>query len=410
LPGASLALPANPWPTAPLCGVSSDEYFRAAVSTPAAAEHKARPALLVGALGVVFGDIGTSPIYAFRESLRAAGGAAAQATVLGTAATVIASQAVISGAFALVQQAIQLGAVPRLEVRQTSDESAGQVYLPHINWLLLIAVLGLVLGFRSSDALANAYGIAVAGDMLVTSVLVAIVARGVWHWPWYLLLPVAGLILGIDVMFVSANLHKIPAGGWFPLLVGALTLSLMLVWRRGRAVALARRSEDAMPLDLFIASLSRPDAPIPVPGTAVYLTTQRDVVPSALALNLKHNGVLHRQILLLQVTTERAPRVSEAARITVEELSAGIEWVGFGFAEKPDVPTALRAHAEEIGCDPTAASFFVGREVAVASLQPEVPLWQERIYAFMVRNAVSAPDYFLIAPQRVVELGTKVEI
>jgi len=412
LPGASLALPANPWPTAPLCGVSSDEYFRAAVSTPAAAEHKARPALLVGALGVVFGDIGTSPIYAFRESLRAAGGAAAQATVLGTAATVIASQAVISGAFALVQQAIQLGAVPRLEVRQTSDESAGQVYLPHINWLLLIAVLGLVLGFRSSDALANAYGIAVAGDMLVTSVLVAIVARGVWHWPWYLLLPVAGLFLGIDVMFVSANLHKIPAGGWFPLLVGALTLSLMLVWRRGRAVALARRSEDAMPLDLFIASLSRPDAPIPVPGTAVYLTTQRDVVPSALALNLKHNGVLHRQILLLKVTTERAPRVSEAARITVEELSAGIEWVElrFGFAEKPDVPTALRAHAEEIGCDPTAASFFVGREVAVASLQPEVPLWQERIYAFMVRNAVSAPDYFLIAPQRVVELGTKVEI
>ena len=266
LPGASLALPANPWPTAPLCGVSSDEYFRAAVSTPAAAEHKARPALLVGALGVVFGDIGTSPIYAFRESLRAAGGAAAQATVLGTAATVIASQAVISGAFALVQQAIQLGAVPRLEVRQTSDESAGQVYLPHINWLLLIAVLGLVLGFRSSDALANAYGIAVAGDMLVTSVLVAIVARGVWHWPWYLLLPVTGLFLGIDVMFVSANLHKIPAGGWFSLLVGALTLSLMLVWRRGRAVALARRSEDAMPLDLFIASLSRPDAPIRVPA------------------------------------------------------------------------------------------------------------------------------------------------
>jgi KUP system potassium uptake protein len=187
------------------------------------------------------------------------------------------------------------------------------------------------------------------------------------------LLPVAGLILGIDVMFVSANLHKIPAGGWFPLLVGALTLSLMLVWRRGRAVALARRSEDAMPLDLFIASLSRPDAPIPVPGTAVYLTTQRDVVPSALALNLKHNDVLHRQILLLKVTTERAPRVSEAARITVEELSAGIEWVGFGFADKPDVPTALRAHAEEIGCDPTAASFFVGREVPVASLQPEVP-------------------------------------
>jgi KUP system potassium uptake protein len=177
-------------------------------------------------------------------------------------------------------------------------------------------------------------------------------------------------------------------------------------------VALARRSEEAMPIDLFIASLSRPDAPIRVPGTAVYLTTQQQVVPSALALNLKHNGVLHQHLLLLKVATERAPRVSEAARITVEELSAGIQWVElrFGFAEKPDVPTALRAHAEEIGCDPTAASFFIGREVPVASLRPDVPLWQERIYAFMVRNAVSAPDYFLIAPQRVVELGTKVEI
>jgi KUP system potassium uptake protein len=173
--------------------------------------------------------------------------------VLTTAATVIASQAVISGAFALVQQAIQLGAIPRLEVRQTSDESAGQVYLPHINMLLLIAVLGLVLGFRSSDVLANAYGIAVAGDMLVTSVLFAIVARGVWHWSWYVLLPVAGLFLAIDVMFVSANLHKIPAGGWFPLLVGALTLSLMLVggagalWRWLAAARTRCRSTSSSP-------------------------------------------------------------------------------------------------------------------------------------------------------------------
>jgi KUP system potassium uptake protein len=223
------------------------------------------------------------------------------------------------------------------------------------------------------------------------------------------LLPVAGLFLAIDVMFVSANLHKIPDGGWFPLLVGALTLSLMLIWRRGRAVALARRNEEAMPIDRFIASLSRPHAPIRVPGTAVYLTTQQQVVPSALALNLKHNGVLHQHLLLLKVATERAPRVSEAARITVEELSAGIQWVElrFGFAEKPDVPTALRVHAEEIGCDPTAASFFIGREVPVPSLRPDVPLWQELIYAFMVRNAVSAPDYFLIAPQRVVETRDK---
>jgi KUP system potassium uptake protein len=331
---------------------------------------------------------------------------------LTTAATVIASQAVISGAFTLVQQAIQLGAVPRLEVRQTSEESAGQVYVPQINWLLVAAVLGLVIGFRSSDVLANAYGIAVAGDMLVTSVLVTTVARGVWGWPLHVLLPVAGLFLVLDLTFVSANLHKIPDGGWFPLMVGAAALSLMLIWRRGRAVALAHRSADAMPLDAFLGSLDQPGAPVRVPGTAVYLTTQHDLVPSALALNLKHNGVLHQQLVLLKVTTERSPRVSETARVVVEELSTGIRRVElrFGFAEKPDVPAALRTHAEEIGCDPAAASFFLGREVPVPSLQPEVPLWQERIYAFMVRNAVSAPDYFLIPSQRVIELGTRVEI
>jgi KUP system potassium uptake protein len=331
---------------------------------------------------------------------------------LTTAATVIASQAVISGAFALVQQAIQLGAVPRLEVRQTSDESAGQVYVPQINWLLAVAVLGLVLGFRSSDALANAYGIAVAGDMLVTSVLVATVARGVWRWPWYALAPLAGLFLALDLMFVSANLHKIPDGGWFPLLVGAAALTLMLTWRRGRDVALARRSEDAMPLDDFIASLDQPGAPVRVPGTAVYLTTQHAFVPSALALNLKHNGVLHERLVLLKVATERMPRVPEAARLTVNQLATGIRQaeLHFGFAEKPDVPAALRAHAAEVGCDPATASFFLGREVPIPSLRPELPIWRERLYAFMVRNAVSAPDYFLIEPQRVVELGTRVEI
>src|SRR5689334_3924447 len=176
----------------------------------------------------------------------------------------------------------------------------------------------------------------------------------------------------------------------------------MLIWRRGRAVALAHRSADAMPLDAFLASLDQRDAPVRVPGTAVYLTTQRDLVPSALALNLKHNGVLHERLVLLKVTTERTPRVVEDTRVVVEDLSKGIRRVElrFGFAEKPDVPTTLRAHAGEVGCDPATASFFLGREVPVPSLQPEVPLWQERIYAFMVRNAVSAPDYFLIPSQR----------
>jgi KUP system potassium uptake protein len=332
--------------------------------------------------------------------------------LLSTAATVIASQAVISGAFALVQQAIQLGVVPRLEVRQTSEEAVGQVYVPQINWLLAFAVLGLVIGFRSSDALANAYGIAVAGDMLVTSLLVATVARGVWHWPWLVVVPVIGLFLTLDVIFVSANVHKIPDGGWFPLLVGAAALTLMLSWRRGRRVALARREENAVTLDAFIAGLGKPGAPTRVPGTAVYLTTKRDTVPAALALNLKHNGVLHERVLLLRVTTERTPRVPEAARVTAEEVGSGVRHIElhFGFAEKPDVPTALATHAEQIGCDPKEASYFLGRETPVPSLRPDVPRWQERLYAFMTRNAVSASDYFLIPPPRAVELGTKVEL
>ncbi|MBV9860383.1 MAG: potassium transporter Kup [Alphaproteobacteria bacterium] len=334
------------------------------------------------------------------------------AVVLTTAATIIASQAVISGAFTMVQQAMQLGALPRLEVRQTSEEAVGQVYVPQINWLLALAVLGLVLGFRSSDALASAYGLAVSGNMLATTILVTTVARMLWRWPWPVLLPIAGLFIVLDLTFVSANLHKIPEGGWFPLLVGIVTLTLILSWRRGRNLALARRREDSMPLDAFLASLDGPDAPPRVPGTAVYLTTQHESIPSALALNLKHNGVLHKQLVLLKVATERVPRVAEDARATVEHLTGGVCRIElrFGFAERPDVPAALRTLAPEIGSDMANVSFFIGKEVPVPSLHPELPRWQERFYAFMVRNAVSPTDYFLIPPPRVVELGTRIEL
>ncbi len=332
--------------------------------------------------------------------------------LLTTAATVIASQAVISGAFALVQQAIQFGALPRLEVRQTSAESAGQVYVPQLNWLLVAAVLALVFGFRSSDALANAYGIAVAGDMMVTSLLVTTVAWGVWRWPLAIVLPVACLFLVLDVTFVSANVHKIPAGGWFPLLVGAIALTAMLSWRRGRAIAFAKRDADSQPLEAFLAGLGQPGAPVRRPGTAVYLAKQWETVPAALALNLKHNGVLHDHVLLLRVVTARSPHVAEADRLTVTDLPHGFREVElrFGFAEKPDVPAALAAHRDAVVCDPDTASFFLGRETPVPSLRPDLPRWQERIYAFMTRNAVRAPDYFQIPPQRVVELGTKVEM
>ena len=334
------------------------------------------------------------------------------AVALTTAATIIASQAVISGAFALVQQAIQLGALPRMDVQQTSDEAIGQVYVPQMNWLLAAAVLGLVFGFGSSERLASAYGIAVSGNMLVTTVLVAVVAVGVWRWPAPLVLPVAALFVAVDLVFVGANLHKVLDGGWFPLLVGVVSLTVMLTWRRGRDAAFARQDEDAVPLDAFIAGLGAPDGPIRRPGTAIYLTKQADVVPAALALNVKHNGVVHDRVLLLQVVTDRAPRVAEASRVETEELPAGFRRVRvrFGFAEKPDVTTALAAHRDVIGCDPAAASFFLGREDPVPSMRPDLSPWQEHIYAFLARNAVRAPDYFLIPPDRVVELGTKVEM
>jgi KUP system potassium uptake protein len=332
--------------------------------------------------------------------------------VLTTAATIIASQAVLSGAFALVQQAVQLGVLPRLDVRQTSDERAGQVYVPQVNWLLAVCVLGLVLGFRSSDALANAYGIAVAGDMLVTTVLVTLVANGVWRWPRPVVLAFALVFLALDMTFFSANLHKIPAGGWFPLAVGVVALTLMLSWRRGRQVALARREENAISLQDFFSGLNRPGAPQRVPGIAVYLTARRDVVPAALALNLKHNHVLHQLVVLLKVETERSPRVREDKRVSCEGLPGGMRRITlhFGFAEKPDVLAALSHHKAEVGFEAANASFFLGREVPVPSLRPDVPLWQERLYAFMTQNAVRAPDYFLIPTPQVVELGTKVEL
>ena len=332
--------------------------------------------------------------------------------VLSTAATVIASQAVISGAFALVQQAIQLGVLPRLDVLQTSDESAGQVYVPQVNWLLAIAVMGLVFGFGSSDALANAYGIAVAGDMLVTTLLVATVARGQWRWSWLVIAPALALFLTMDVTFVAANVHKIPAGGWFPLLAGAIMLTLMLVWRSGREVAFAKRYERSIRIDEFIARLARSDAPLRVPGIAVYLTQSKELIPEALALNLKHNSVVHERVVLLMVTTERVPRVAPEDRVRKTVLAEGFERVEmkFGFAEKPNVPAAMEEHKEQIGFDCTKSSYFLGRETPVPSMHPEMPRWREKIYAFLAHNAVRAPDYFLIPAPQVVELGTRVEM
>ena len=370
------------------------------------------PALVLNYLGQGASVLGDPAAAANPFFLLFPGWLLVPALLLTTAATIIASQAVLSGAFALVQQAIQLGVVPRLDVRQTSDQAAGQVYLPQINWLLAVVVLALVFGFRSSDALANAYGIAVAGDMLATTLLVATVAIGLWRWPAVLVYPVAGVILLLDVVFVSANVHKIPAGGWFPILVGTVTLTIMLVWRKGRRAVLARRDEDAPRLADFIASLDGPDAPLRRPGTAVYLTKQAEIVPAALALNVRHNGVVHRRVVLLKVVTERVPRVAEHGRVTVKALSSGFSVVElfFGFAEKPDVMAALRVHADIVGFDADAASFFIGRETPVPSVRPDLAPWQEALFGLLTRNATTASDYFLIPAGRVVEMGTRIEL
>ncbi len=331
--------------------------------------------------------------------------------LLATAATVIASQAVISGAFSLSQQAMQLSLLPRLDVQQTSAEAIGQVYVPQINWLLMLCVIGLVLAFGSSDNLAAAYGIAVAGTMVITTGLLALVARRLWRWSVPLTAAVIGFFMLVDLAFFAANAVKIPQGGWFPLLVGGVVFTLMSTWRRGRQIVLERTSEDNLPLRQFIAQLDPAKLPR-VEGTAVYLAARRETMPYALTDNLKHNKVLHERIVLLTVLTERVPYVDEAERMTLEPLDKGFTemTLRFGFAEAPVVLTAFEAHRAEFPFDIAETSFFLGRETPVPTMSPELSTWREKLYAFMTRNAVSASSYFQIPPKRVVELGVQVEL
>ena len=331
--------------------------------------------------------------------------------LLATAATVIASQAVISGAFSLSQQAMQLSLLPRLDVRQTSKEAIGQVYVPQVNWLLMVCVIGLVLAFGSSDNLAAAYGIAVAGTMVITTGMLAIVARRLWRWSVPLTAGVMGLFLVVDLAFFAANAVKIPQGGWFPLLVGVVVFTLMSTWRRGRQIVLERTSEDNPDLRTFIAGLDSAKFPR-VAGTAVYLAARKGTAPYSLMDNLRHNKVLHERIVLLTVATERVPFVSEEERMTVVPLGKGFTemTLRFGFAEKPGVPAALTAHEMEFPLEVTETSFFVGRENPVPTTRPDLSLWREKLYVVMTHNAISAASYFQIPPKRVVELGTQVEL
>jgi KUP system potassium uptake protein len=328
---------------------------------------------------------------------------------LATMATVIASQAVISGAYSITQQAIQLGYVPRMEIQHTSGEHIGQIYLPGINWALCIGVMILVLGFGSSSSLAAAYGIAVTGTMAITTILAYRVARSVWRWNRAAAAALFGFFLLIDLGFLAANMIKVRDGGWFPLAFGLAVFMLMLTWKRGRALVEARMAADAIPLDAFVASASL--GCTKVPGTAVFLTTETSGVPHALLHSMKHYKSLHERVVLVNVITLDVPHVPPSQRVAVGAFNTQFYKVKifFGFMDTPDLPEALEWCAEQgLRIDMMDTSFFLGRERLIPKTKSEMAFWRERLFVTMVRNARSAADYFRLPPNRVVELGAQV--
>lgn len=332
--------------------------------------------------------------------------------VLSTLATVIASQAVISGAFSVTRQAMQLGYCPRLEVRHTSEQEIGQVYLPAINWALLVAIIALVLGFRSSSNLAAAYGIAVTGTMAIDTILAVVVARALWGWSRSTAVLVAAFFLIIDVSFFGANAMKIPQGGWFPLVIGVAVFTLLSTWKRGRALLFDRLREGAIALEPFLAGIAA-HPPLRVPGTAVFLTANLDGVPHAMLHNLIHNKVLHERVALLTVITEDVPHVPEIDHAEVQSLGNNFYRVivRYGFKDEPDIPKTL-TQCKECGLEfqMMETSFFISRETLIATIAPGMALWREKLFISMARNAGSVSAYFKIPSNRVVELGTQIEL
>jgi KUP system potassium uptake protein len=332
--------------------------------------------------------------------------------LLATAATIIASQAMITGAFSIARQTMQLGFCPRLTVRHTSGEEAGQIYMPQVNAILFIGVIVLVLAFRNSEHLAAAYGIAVTGTFLCTSVLGGIVATRVLGWSSAKSAVAFGTFVLIDAAFFGANLLKLPLGGWVPVLIGLVLFALMTSWRRGRDLLFEKWRADSLPLAGFLARLPQ-SRTIRVPGTAVFMTGNPDYVPGALLHNLKHNKVLHEKVLFLTVLTEDVPVAPPEMRATVEELAPGIHRVilRYGFMESPNIPRALAdLKSEGIEADAMSVSFFLGRETVVPAASPKMAFWRHWLFMVMARNAVSATEFFRIPSDRVVELGVRVAI
>jgi KUP system potassium uptake protein len=330
--------------------------------------------------------------------------------VLATAATVIASQAVISGAFSVTRQAIQLGYLPRMNIVHTSSGEIGQVYIPFVNWLLMVFVVALVIGFDSSDNLAAAYGVAVTGTMLIDTLLISIVIVLIWKWHPILTSVVIGTFLIVDLAFLSSNLTKVPSGGWFPLAVGLLMFVMLTTWKRGRELVLERIGNDTLPVESFIEAVGDVRR---VEGTGVFMSSNNHIVPHAMLHNLKHNKVLHERVVLLTLRYAQTPAVPDDERLQIQPLGANFYRMDarFGFMEDPDVPKALElAAARGLKFDTMSTSFFLSRETLIPSSMPGMAKWRERLFSWMSRSATSAMDFFRIPPNRVVELGTQIEI
>jgi len=332
---------------------------------------------------------------------------------LATMAAVIASQAVITGGYSVARQAMQLGYMPRMRIKHTSSDTIGQIYIPGINWTMMVIVIGLVLAFRTSSALATAYGISVSATMLIDTLLLAIVARALWpEWRRWVL-PLCGVFLVVDAAFLFANGAKVLQGGWFPVVLGTILFTLLRTWRRGREILREEMQKEGIRLDSFLPGLMLAP-PVRVEGTAVFMTSDKGVVPHALLHNLKHNKVLHERNVFLTVETLTVPYAAKDKRLKMESIGDGFYRVivRFGFMETPDVPLALMRSCDHEGIhfDPMETTYFVSRETIVANAHRGMPVWRDKLFALMHRNAAPANQFFRIPGNRLVELGAQVEI
>ena len=331
--------------------------------------------------------------------------------ILATMATFIASQAVISGSFSVTHQAIQLGFIPRLTIKHTSASEAGQIYIPFVNWAIMIAVIVLVLTFQSSSNLASAYGIAVTGAMFIDTCLLAIVMVVLWKWKLWFAIPLLAIFFIVDGAYFAANLTKIPDGGWFPLAVGAVGFVILTTWAKGRQIMRKNMAESAMPIEIFTKSAA--NSATRVPGTAIFMASSSAGVPSALLHNIKHNKVIHERVVILTVNIKDVPTVDPEKRCEVKDLGHGFYRLilHFGFMQETDVPEALK---KVKGCgmefDMMTTSFFLSRQTLLPSKKPEMMIWREKLFAWLLRNAATAMEFFKLPTNRVVELGSQMEI